>query len=179
MAEPNAQGQDSYEDWSAYPDGEGDPNVAAAEGAADDEMTKMRKQLAQLTQRFQAEDEQNSVDKIIDDFRKDATPEALEFAEIFLDGVETRAQAEKAIEKVKARAAKLNPEANIQPPAQSAQAFAPPAEGSPTQPKSEWERTHERALKGNREAQLAVYLGSNSTQGLPEEKKLTDIFGMD
>lgn len=142
-----------YEEWDEYPDDE-DPTVEAAEADADDALAILRKQ--QKHAKHVDKEEREALGSIITEFLKEASPEQIELADVFLDGVTTSTQARKAIDKITARAAKLNPEGHIVDPLEDGagdepkhgDAFAPPLEGQAKQPLSKDEELNRKIKAG-------------------------------
>jgi hypothetical protein len=147
--------EEEFEDWSEFPDDEDalqDPAVTKAEDEADDALALLRKQ--QKAQKHVDKEEREALGSIVTEFLKNASPEQIELADIFLDGVTTSTQAKKAIDKITARAAKLNPEDHIADPASESEeehedrSFSPPIEGSSGTPLSDGEKMTKKLKSG-------------------------------
>jgi len=133
------------EDWDEFPDD--DPIVEAAEAEADDALAILRKQ--QKNAKHVDKEEREALGTIITGFLKEASPDQLELADIFLDGVTTGTQAKKAIDKIKARAAKLaGPDAESDDEEPKGQAFAPPMGDGGSAPATDAEKLNKKLKSG-------------------------------
>lgn len=174
---------EEYENWDEFDEDEDQGEEQEQE--ADDALAAMKKE---QRRRQNAKDEDSqAVGTIVTAFLKDATPEQVELAEIFLDGCTTPSQTRRAIDKIKARAAKLNPQDNIQPPAGSEsdesdedededdKEFAPPAAGAPITPQTKQDQRRkalvEASRAGNRKAQFELFMGAEAQSGQPPQEE--------
>lgn len=119
----------------------GDPDVTKR-------LERLEKATGKVVKKLKGDQEQ-SAEALKAEFLEDATDEIKDLADVFdLESLTSRRQVEKAIEKIKARAAKLNPEANISEPGAESDAFAPPATAGKAGPPSPDEKLNKRLREG-------------------------------
>jgi len=146
------------EDWDFddidFDDDESDASAESDDGGASDpavieRIERLEKATGKVVKKLKGDQEQ-SAEALKQEFMKDATDEIKDLADVFdLEGLTSRRQVEKAIEKIKARAAKLNPEANIAEPDDGAEAaFAPPATAGKAGPPSPDEKLNRKLREG-------------------------------
>jgi hypothetical protein len=164
------------EDWSIDDlDGlDEDPSVTSEEKKLDEVIANQGKVIRKVAEKVAQQERQAEIDKLTGDFYAAADETEKELAEVVLPGLDDPQKIKKAIDLVKAKAAKMRPQGedegseSSEDESDDEHALSPPVSSSPPRVKNPLADLAEKTRRGDNKAALQEFMHYGG--GLPKKR---------